>query len=107
MVLAEEGPWVVVVATSACVAAELGHAGIVDKMSNLSEKTVLGYGHVEWVAVVTVGLEVAEEEGAGEVVDVVEAAAAGVAYVVVVGVYFEVLLPASAEQLTGIVEAAL
>jgi hypothetical protein len=78
-------------------------------MSNLSQQTVLGYGPVDSVAVVSAGQEVAGEEGAEEVV-VVAVAGAAAAVVVVAGVvveYFEVLLPASGEQLTGIVEVAL
>jgi hypothetical protein len=79
-------------------------------MSNLSQQTVLGYGPVDSVAVVSAGQEVAGVEGAEEVVVVAVAGAAAAAVVVagvVVEVYFEVLLPASGEQLTGIVEVAL
>jgi hypothetical protein len=105
----EDGPEDAVGAAYAWEAAELGRAGIVDKMSNLSQQTVLGYGPVDSVAVVSAGQEVAGEEGAEEVV-VVAVAGAAAAVVVVAGVvveYFEVLLPASGEQLTGIVEVAL
>lgn len=109
MVPVEEGSEVAVVAASACAAGESGHAEIVDKMSNQSRKMVLGYGPVESVAVASVGLEVAGEEGAGEVVvaEVAGVAAAAAVLAGVVEVYFEVLLSASGERWTEIVEVAL